>query len=282
MPPIKPEALFQLAGHPVTNSVLTGFLIISALIVGIVFINLQGFSMFRPSRLQLFVEMIYELLASNIKEVMGKASINLISFLITFFVFILASNWFGLLPIVPSIGLLNTHATEEKVSSVHASEPDIVKDEHTDWSCIQKRNCILTFKGIKEGKIEHLFRPPTSDVSFTLMLAFISVLSINIAGVSALGLSYFSKFFDFSSAINFAVGILELISELSKLISFSFRLFGNVYAGEVLLSVMTSLTFGVATLPFLILELFVGAIQALVFFLLVTVFTSMARTPHHS
>lgn len=94
------------------------------------------------------------------------------------------------------------------------------------------------------------------------------------------GFTISKKFFDFSGPIQFFVGILELVSEFSKVISFTFRLFGNVYAGEVLLAVMTSLTFGLATLPFIALELLVGAIQALVFFLLTTVFISVAKAEH--
>ncbi|MEK7103354.1 MAG: F0F1 ATP synthase subunit A, partial [Patescibacteria group bacterium] len=81
--------------------------------------------------------------------------------------------------------------------------------------------------------------------------------------------------------IAFFVGILELISEVSKLISFSFRLFGNIFAGEVLLTVILSLTYYIVPVPFLMLELFVGLIQALVFSMLTAVFVTLARQEAH-
>lgn len=123
-----------------------------------------------------------------------------------------------------------------------------------------------------------VFRAPTSDLSVTASLAVISVVLTNALGVSFGGLKYLTKYFNFKTPIDLVVGLLELISELGKLLSFSFRLFGNVFAGEVLLAVITSLTYGVFTLPFFGLELFVGLIQALVFFLLTTVFISVAVT----
>jgi F-type H+-transporting ATPase subunit a len=91
---------------------------------------------------------------------------------------------------------------------------------------------------------------------------------------------YLGKFFNFSSPIDFFVGILELISEISKLISFSFRLFGNVFAGEVLLMVMMFLVPYILPLPFFMLEIFVGLIQALVFTTLTLVFLKMATEEH--
>jgi F-type H+-transporting ATPase subunit a len=93
---------------------------------------------------------------------------------------------------------------------------------------------------------------------------------------------YGSKFLNFKSPILFFVGILEFISELSRIISFSFRLFGNIFAGEVLLAVMAMLVPFIAPLPFYGLELFVGFIQALVFTMLTIVFIKAAITDHES
>jgi F-type H+-transporting ATPase subunit a len=92
---------------------------------------------------------------------------------------------------------------------------------------------------------------------------------------------YFSRFINFKSPIMFFVGILEAISEISKVISFSFRLFGNVFAGEVLLVVVIGLVPYIAPMPFYGLEIFVGAIQALVFAMLTLVFFKMATTEAH-
>ncbi len=131
----------------------------------------------------------------------------------------------------------------------------------------------------EEGKLVPFFRSATADLNTTLAFAMISVIIIQISGVMALGFFHYGKkFVNFSSPINFFVGILELISEFAKIISFSFRLFGSVFAGEVLLTVITGLVPYVVPLPFLGLELFFGGIQALVFVLLTVVFIKIATT----
>ena len=114
----------------------------------------------------------------------------------------------------------------------------------------------------------------------TLALALISVTSIQIFGVSYLSIGYFSKFINFSNPLNFVVGILEIVSEFSRIISFAFRLFGNIFAGEVLLVVMTALTKVIAPMPFYGMEIFVGFIQALVFAMLSLVLFNIATIGH--
>jgi F-type H+-transporting ATPase subunit a len=131
----------------------------------------------------------------------------------------------------------------------------------------------------EEGKFLPIFRSATADLNTTLAFAMISVIIIQISGVMALGFfKYGKKFFNFSSPINFFVGLLELISEFAKIISFSFRLFGSVFAGEVLLTVITGLVPWIIPLPFYGLEIFIGGIQALVFVLLTVVFIKIATT----
>ena len=131
----------------------------------------------------------------------------------------------------------------------------------------------------EHGKLVPFFRSATADLNTTLAFAMISVIIIQISGVMALGIRrYGKKFINFSSPINFFVGILELISEFAKIISFSFRLFGSVFAGEVLLTVITGLTPYIVPLPFFGLEIFIGGIQALVFVLLTVVFIKIAMT----
>lgn len=122
-------------------------------------------------------------------------------------------------------------------------------------------------------------RSPSSDLNFTLAIAISSVLGIQIFGIMSVGFfKYFKKFVNFSGPINFFVGMLELISEVAKIISFSFRLFGNIFAGEALLLVMYFLIPYFAPLPFMFLELFVGFVQALVFSMLTLVFLKIATT----
>lgn len=160
----------------------------------------------------------------------------------TLFAFILFSNWSGLLPGVGSIG----------------------------------------FDGIHNGHEVFIpyFRAPTADVNTTLALGLITMVMVQVYGFKYLGLKYFKKFFDFSNPINFFVGILELISDVSKIISFTFRLFGNIIAGEILLLVMAMLVPVLGPTPFIALELFVGFIQALVFMMLASVFINMATIGH--
>ena len=130
-------------------------------------------------------------------------------------------------------------------------------------------------------------RSAATDLNMTLALALVSVFLTQYFGIKALGFRYFSKFIaiDFSKGafegfINLFVGILELISEFAKIISFTFRLFGNVFAGEVLLGVMAFLIPYLVSLPFYGLELFVGFIQALVFMMLTLVFFSLSTIGH--
>ncbi|MFZ5376862.1 MAG: F0F1 ATP synthase subunit A [Patescibacteria group bacterium] len=125
-----------------------------------------------------------------------------------------------------------------------------------------------------------LFRAGTADLNTTIALAIISIALTQVIGFKYLGLSYLKKYINFSSPIMFFVGVLELISEFAKIISFAFRLFGNIFAGEVLLAVITFLVPIIAPMPFYGLEIFVGFIQAFVFSLLSLVFFKMAADSH--
>lgn len=125
-----------------------------------------------------------------------------------------------------------------------------------------------------------LLRAATADLNTTIALAIISVIATQVYGIQALGLGYFKKYFNFTSPIMFFVGILELVLETAKIMSFAFRLFGNIFAGEVLLVVIAFLVPVVAPMPFYGLELFVGFVQALVFTMLSLVFFNMATVSH--
>ena len=129
------------------------------------------------------------------------------------------------------------------------------------------------------GKFVPFFRSATADLNTTLAFAMISVIMVQISGIMALGFwKYGKKFINFSSPLNFLVGLLELMSEFAKIISFSFRLFGSVFAGEVLLVVIAGLVPYIIPLPFIGLEVFIGGIQAFVFMLLTVAFIKIATT----
>lgn len=125
------------------------------------------------------------------------------------------------------------------------------------------------------GEFTPYLRAPSSDLNFTLMLALVSVILTNIFAFKEIGFkAHLSKYFNFKGPIDFFVGILEIISEFAKIISFSFRLFGNIFAGEVLLLIISFLLPMLGPIPFILLEVFVGFIQAFVFSILTLVFLS--------
>lgn len=140
-------------------------------------------------------------------------------------------------------------------------------------------------------------RGPTSDLTLTLAIALIAMIAVQIFGVQANGGAYWFKFINLPALANignpkkplrgalgpidFAVGFLEIVSEFSKVLSFAFRLFGNIFAGQVLIFVMTFLIATGLPLVFTGLEAFVGAIQAFVFAMLFTVSTGIAMAGHH-
>jgi F-type H+-transporting ATPase subunit a len=131
------------------------------------------------------------------------------------------------------------------------------------------------------GVLVPYFRSMNTDINSPLSIAIMAMIFIEFWGITTLGvLKYGSKFLNFSSPINFFVGILEFIAEIARIISFTFRLFGNMLAGEILLLVMTFLVPFLVALPFYGLETFVGVIQAFVFAMLTLVFGVLAVSAH--
>lgn len=164
----------------------------------------------------------------------------------------------------------DAHSEEEAATDEAASD-----EEHADEA-----------EGDHGGHAENekvlipFYRVPASDLNFTLALALIAFVVIEFAGFNALGLGYLKKFFSFKSPLAFFVGIVELLSEFARIISFTFRLFGNLFAGQVLLFIMPFLVPFLLVMPFYGLELFVGIIQGFVFAMLTLVFMSIAIESH--
>jgi F-type H+-transporting ATPase subunit a len=164
--------------------------------------------------------------------------------LMTMFLFLLVMNWVGLLPGVTSIGFWEGHGSEEHLVP--------------------------------------LLYPPATDLNIAIGFAFVAMIVIEFAGIAALGaFRYGGKFINFSSPMNFLVGILELISELGRLVSFSFRLFGNIFAGKTLLVVGMFFVPYLLPVPILAYEVFVGFIQAGVFAFLTLIFIKLAVADPH-
>ena len=231
------EEIANIGGLPITNSLILAWLVMGIIILfGVM--STRKLSLI-PGRLQNFMELVIEKAYGFIKSVIGtdRDTERVFPFIVTFFIFILLSNWFGLIPGVGTIGIG------------------------------------------ENGHFLPFLRAPTSDLNTTLAYAMISVIITNIFGIAAIGFfKHFGKFISFKSPLAFFVGILESIAEVAKILSFSFRLFGNIFAGEVLLIVVASLIPYIAPIPFLGLEIFVGFIQALVFSMLTLVFIKVAIT----
>lgn len=131
-------------------------------------------------------------------------------------------------------------------------------------------------------KLIPLFRSPTSDLNTTLALALVSLTATHILSIRSLGIKeYLSRYISLSP-IALYVGLLEIISEFTKIVSLSFRLFGNIFAGEIVLSTISKMFAFVFPLPFLFLEVIVGFVQALVFSMLTMVFMAILTTPHNT
>jgi len=236
-----------LFGHEIPNTLPTTWLTMLLLIV----ISYFAFRKPRlvPTGLQNIVEVPIELFYNFVEGVAGEKTRLFFPLVATFFFFILISNWMGLLP---------------------------------GFGSIQAQ-------GFHEGHVVQvpLLRSANADLNTTLALALISVAATQFFGLREQRLAYLKKFFTFRGTlwferpVNTFVGILELFSEFTKIVSFSFRLFGNIFAGEVLLIVIGFLAAFVASLPFMVLEIFVGFVQALIFAMLSLIFFMMA-TVHHA
>ena len=226
------EKLGSLFGFPITNSLVSTWVVMAILII-FSFFATHNMTMI-PSGVQLIAELIVGALYDFFTAVAGKHIKQFFPLIASFFLFIILANWFGLLPGVGTIGFY------------HGKE------------------------------FVPLLRGANADLNMTLALAIISIVGIQYFGFKTLGFHYSSRFLNFKGPIDFFVGILEVISQFADIVSFAFRLFGNIFAGEVLLTVMAFLMPFIVPLPFMALELFVGFIQALVFSMLTGAFLNVA------
>ncbi|MBI3379554.1 F0F1 ATP synthase subunit A [Candidatus Gottesmanbacteria bacterium] len=233
------EKLFYLFGNFwVTNSLLTSWIVIFFLVILSLLVT-RNISIV-PGYFQSIAEIVVEGIWNLFSTILNERINTFFPLVATYFIYIISLNWVGLLPGVGTIMI-------EKIEEGHKL-------------------------------FIPLFRSGTADLNTTLGLALIAVIVVQFTGFKTLGVTYLKKFINFSNPILFFVGILELISEFTKVISFAFRLFGNIFAGEVLLTVIAFLMPLLVPVPFLGLELFVGFIQALIFSMLTSVFIALATT----
>ncbi len=280
LPSLGAEQVFQIGPLPITNTMVNSFAALILFAIFAFFLN-RGIKKYygqphpdpllrrrgekadkAPKGVLNFFESILEFILAQIDNVTKdrKKTLKFLPIVGTLFLFILVSNWMGLIPGTGSIGI---HKGTEFIP---------------------------------------LFRPANTDLNMTLAMAVFAVVGSHIIGIFTIGFfKYANKFIKLgdiyfaikslnpvkilTAVIEFFVGLIEIFSEAAKMVSLSLRLFGNIFAGEVLLTVIASLIGGFGAylipLPFMGLELLVGAVQATVFAMLTLVYLTMATAEIH-
>lgn len=258
-----------------------------------------------PGRLQGLIEVILEFFLGLAESVAGpEKARRFFPLVVTIFLFIVTANWMGILPVFGTVGWVEpakqiVHHAEDKAEA-NGKHVDLngirlqVFDE-IGFLAVQPFGSVasnitnaeeLESIGLEEGQragiLVPYLRSANTDINMTLAIAIIAMLMVHWWGFRALGVpKHLGKFLNFKEgAIGLLVGILEAISEVARVISFTFRLFGNIFAGEVLLIAISFLVPLIGLVPFLGLELFVGLIQAFIFSMLTLVFASTATVSH--
>ncbi len=253
------EPIAYVGGFTITNSLLTSWIAVFILLI-FAFVLRKKMKMI-PRGIQNVFEILMEGALELSDTITGsrEKSQRVFPIAFTFFLFILLNNYLGLLPGVGSIGFFEPHG--------------------------------------EESIFVPYFRGGTADLNTTLAFSLFAVVATHIFGIMAVGATdHFNKFFNFKalleipkkvlhdptiilvSPIKVFVGIIEVIGEIAKAASLALRLFGNIFAGEVLLVSISSLVAYIAPIPFIFLEIIVGLVQALVFSMLTLVFASIAMT----
>jgi len=245
----------------ITNSLLTSWIAVAILVI--FFVSIKQRIRKIPRGVQNVFELILEQALELADSITGnrKKSEKFLPITLALFLFILANNWLGLLPGMGTIGFIENEGAHRIFIP--------------------------------------LFRGGTADINTTLALALFAVIASHVMGVITIGIwQHFNKFINIKSfmaipgkikkdvavilvnPIQAFVGIIEFIGEIAKVASLSFRLFGNIFAGEVLLASMMALFAYLLPLPFMFLEIIVGLIQALIFAMLTLVFMTIATENH--
>lgn len=293
---VQPEVLFEIGVFQVSNTLFTTW-VVMILILLFTYFGARKLSMV-PGTAQNLLELVIEMWDGLGQSIAGERGRKFFPIVTTIFIFVLFSNLLGLVPGFGPIGIIAVDAKHPAPQGVLTFDLPHELEE---------------FFGPKHGAAEHagvlapFVRSPSTDINMTLSLALISVIMTQVFGMQALGAVryWFARFFLFSKIgkffssllkgkpqfgllafgfIDVFVGLLELFSEMVKVISFTFRLFGNIFAGEVVLLIMAFLSstfifFGFP-FPFYALEVFVGFMQAFVFAILTLVFMTIATSSH--
>ncbi len=254
------EPITHIGSFSVSNALITSWA--SVLIIIVISLVLRSRLKEIPSGIQNFFELFIEGALSICDQVTNdrKVSEKVFPIAVTVFIFILINNWLGLLPL--------------------GGFGEVVNGEHG-----------LTFVPFLRGG--------TADINTTIALAVMAVIGANLFGVFSIGIwKVFNKYVNIKvlgsipnrikkdvtvlivAPITFFIGLIEIIGEVAKVASLAFRLFGNVFAGEVLLASMAALIAYLVPIPFIFLEVLVGVIQALIFSMLLVVYFTISASEH--
>ncbi|MEI8130048.1 MAG: F0F1 ATP synthase subunit A [bacterium] len=254
------EPVFHIGTFAVTNSLITSWVAVFVIVVLSTVLRLRMKKI--PSKIQHFFEYVVEGGLSLADQITGnrRVSERVFPVAISIFFFILINNWLGILPL-GGFGVIE--------------------------------------RGADGASFIPFIRSGTADINTTLMLALVSVIASNIFGIIVIGLwKAINKYINLKALseivtkvrkeptvvimapVMFFVGLIEIVGEIAKIASLSFRLFGNVFAGEVLLASMGALFAYGLPIPFLFLEVLVGFIQALIFSMLTLVYFTIAAEDH--
>jgi len=241
---LNPYVVGEFFSIPITATLLTTWLSMAILVV--LAVVLRRRLKLIPGKFQSIMEALIGGAYQYVEDTLENKTLakKYFPILMTIFLFLLVMNWTGLLPGVTSIGFYEGHGTESH---------------------------FIPF-----------FYPPATDLNIAIAFAIVAMVVIEFAGIVALGAwKYGGKFINFGSPLKFLVGIIELISEIGRLVSFSFRLFGNIFAGKTLLVVAMFFVPLILPVPILAYEVFVGFIQAGVFAFLTLIFIKLAVAEPH-
>ena len=299
--PVLANQLFP--GFYLTNTMVTTWLAIIVLVV----VSLLATRRMKevPTGLQNLVEVIVEFFLNLSESIAGADKARrFLPLVLTIFLFIMVANWMGILPGYGTIGRIESpedviHHAHDKAEKAgkHLNLEEVklqvfdgdggfgilpLGSYDAEMTAAEYEEKHSAGEGKQAGLLVPFLRSANTEVNTTLAIAIVAMVMVHFWGFTTLGvLGHVGKFLDFSKGpIGFFVGILEGIGEIARLISFTFRLFGNIFAGEVLLIAMAFLMPIVGIIPFLGLELFVGVIQAFIFAMLTLVFASLATISH--
>ncbi len=241
---LAPKELLNVGGLSITNTLFTTWIVIALLVLMAFFVG-RNLRMV-PGKLQVAFESFFEFVLTQMTDILESRTMarRFFPLIVTIFLFILAANTLHLVPGVGSIGF---------------------------------------FQETAHGNVfAPLLRSVNTDLNATIALTIISFLTIEITGALTIGfVRYAGKFLNFKSVLGFIVGLIELMSEVIRLVSFSFRLFGNIFAGKVLIGVVMYFVPILLPVPVMGFELFVGFVQALIFALLTLLFIRLAVVEPH-